>query len=120
QPGGGTNVSAPLAWLNARKASVDLVLLVSDNESWLDDRRHGATQTMLEWRAIKARCPQAKLVCIDIQPNSTTQAHEQADILNVGGFSDAVFTALAAFVNDNDANHWVERIEKIALNPIEG
>jgi len=34
--GGGTNCSAPLAWLNARKAQGDLVVFVSDNESWAD------------------------------------------------------------------------------------
>ena len=34
-----------------------------------------------------------KLICIDLQPNTTTQAPERSDILNVGGFSDAVFVA---------------------------
>ena len=44
--GGGTNVSSPLAWLNARKAAVDLVVIVSDNESWVDATRYGATATL--------------------------------------------------------------------------
>ena len=34
--GGGTNCSAPLAQLNAERAKVDLVVFVSDNESWVD------------------------------------------------------------------------------------
>jgi 60 kDa SS-A/Ro ribonucleoprotein len=42
--GGGTNCAAPLAQLNARKAIADLVVLVSDNESWVDSKRHGAMQ----------------------------------------------------------------------------
>ncbi len=114
--GGGTNCSAPLALLNKERAKVDLVVLVSDNESWVDARRGGATQTMLEWEKLKQRCPQAKLVCIDIQPGRTTQAVERADILNVGGFSDAVFTMLAQFAQGAaGADHWVGEIEKVPL-----
>lgn len=114
--GGGTNCSAPLALLNKERAKVDLVVLVSDNESWVDARRGGATQTMLEWEKLKQRCPQAKLVCIDIQPGRTTQAVERADILNVGGFSDAVFTMLAQFAQGvAGADHWVGEIEKVSL-----
>jgi 60 kDa SS-A/Ro ribonucleoprotein len=89
--GGGTSCSAPLAKLNAEKAHADLVVLVSDNESWVDSKRQGATQTMTEWNAFKRRNPAAKLVCIDIQPYATTQANERADILNIGGFTDEVF-----------------------------
>lgn len=114
--GGGTNCSAPLALLNQQRAKVDLVVLVSDNESWVDARRGGATQTLIEWEKLKQRCPQAKLVCIDIQPYATTQAMERADILNVGGFSDAVFTMLAQFARGAaGADHWVGEIEKVSL-----
>jgi 60 kDa SS-A/Ro ribonucleoprotein len=115
--GGGTSVSAPLALLNRHRAKVDLVVIVSDNESWVDARRHGGTETMREWAELKARCPLARLVCIDIQPNATTQAAERADVLNVGGFSDAVFGAVAAFAaGAMGADHWVGEIEKIALD----
>lgn len=114
--GGGTNCSAPLALLNQQRAEMDLVVLVSDNESWVDARRGGATQTLIEWEKLKQRCPKARLVCIDIQPGSTTQAVERADILNVGGFSDAVFTMLAQFAKGNaGADHWVGEIEKVSL-----
>lgn len=114
--GGGTNCSAPLAQLNAKKAKADLVVLVSDNESWVDNKRHGATQTMREWEAFKQRSPQAKLVCIDIQPYAHTQAAERADILNIGGFTDDVFKVLAMFAaGELGANHWVGLIEDQAL-----
>lgn len=97
---------------------VDLVILVSDNESWVDANRRGATQTMREWEVLKQRNPAARLVCIDIQPNSTTQAAERYDILNVGGFSDAVFTMVANFAEGKvDAEHWVGEIEKVSLTP---
>lgn len=109
--GGGTNVSAPLAKLNAERASVDLVIIVSDNESWVDARRSGATQTMREWDQLKRRNPQAKLVCIDIQPHGTTQAAGRLEILNVGGFSDAVFDTIARFAA-GDTRDWVSIIEQ--------
>jgi 60 kDa SS-A/Ro ribonucleoprotein len=113
--GGGTNCSAPLAELNERKAKADLVVLVSDNESWVDTKRHGATQTMREWELFKQRNPRAKLVCIDIQPYAHTQACERADILNIGGFTDEVFKVLAMFAADElGADHWVGVIDDVA------
>lgn len=115
--GGGTCCSAPLARLNSEKASVDLVVFVSDNESWVDHRRTGASQLMREWAALKQRNPAAKLVCIDIQPNATTQAAEAGDILNIGGFSDEVFTLLGVFARgEMAAGHWETVIRQVQLN----
>ncbi|MGH9768811.1 MAG: vWA domain-containing protein, partial [Blastocatellia bacterium] len=101
-PCGGTNCSAPLALLNRRKAQGDLVIYVSDNESWIDAPNYGcfgggATETMKQWAEFKRWNPQAKMVCIDIQPYGTVQAQEREDILNVGGFSDQVFDLIAEF-----------------------
>jgi 60 kDa SS-A/Ro ribonucleoprotein len=113
--GGGTNCSAPLAYLNKKKATGELVVFVSDNESWVDARR-GPTAVMVEWQAFKARNPRARLACIDFVPNATTQAAEDRDILNVGGFSDTVFELLAMFAKgEMHADHWVGEVEKIAL-----
>jgi len=109
--GGGTNVSAPLALLNAERASVDLVVIVSDNQSWLDANQGGATATMREWDQLKRRNPKAQLVCLDVQPYGTTQASGRADILNVGGFSDAVFDAMARFVS-GETRDWVEIVKQ--------
>jgi 60 kDa SS-A/Ro ribonucleoprotein len=113
--GGGTNCSAPLALLNRRRAQADVVIFVSDNESWVDARARG-TGVMAEWQAFQRRNPGAKLVCIDLTPNKTTQAHDHAAILNVGGFSDAVFEVLGAFVEGGlNARHWVDVIEDVEL-----
>lgn len=114
--GGGTNCSAPLAQLNQERAKADVVILVSDNESWIDARRAGATQTMAEWETFKTRNPKALLVCIDVQPYHTTQALERADIMNVGGFSDAVFTQIERFTNSGGRREkWLTQIENISL-----
>jgi 60 kDa SS-A/Ro ribonucleoprotein len=108
--GGGTNVSAPLALLNKERARVDTVVIVSDNESWVDPSRRGATATMAEWNRLKARNPGAKLICIDIQPYGSTQAKDREDIMNVGGFTDAVFDAMARFAKGETRN-WVEIVQ---------
>ena len=114
--GGGTSCSAPLAWLEARSKSPDLVILVSDNQSWEDARKSGPTQMMRTWEMLKGRNREAKLVCIDLQPNGTTQVAERRDILNIGGFSDEVFEVVARFARGElDRGHWVERIEAIEL-----
>jgi len=113
--GGGTNCSAPLKWLNDRGRSPDLVVFVSDNQSWVDARDGGQGTAMLkQWEAIKRRNPKAKLVCIDIAPYGTAQAQTREDVLNVGGFSDAVFDQIAAFADGRTGpDHWVGEIEKI-------
>jgi 60 kDa SS-A/Ro ribonucleoprotein len=114
--GGGTNCSAPLKWLNARRESADLVIFVSDNQSWVDAGKAGPTEMMRQWGAFKSRNAQAKLVCIDIQPHGTTQAQERTDVLNVGGFSDEVFEIVNAFAAGRlSAGHWVERIEEVLI-----
>jgi 60 kDa SS-A/Ro ribonucleoprotein len=115
--GGGTNCSAPLRRLVEEKATVDLVIFVSDNESWIDSAEGGrGTETMRMWQKLKRLNPAAKLVCIDIQPYATMQAVERDDILNIGGFSDAVFEMIDAFATGGlDARHWVGEIEKIDL-----
>jgi 60 kDa SS-A/Ro ribonucleoprotein len=119
--GGGTNCSAPLNLLNERKAKADLVIFVSDNQSWVDylnaDRRPaGGTPLLAAWSKFRQRNPQARLVCLDIQPDATTQAAERADILNIGGFSDQVFEVIAAFAAGQlEPEHWIARIGNIAV-----
>ena len=115
--GGGTNCSAPLVLLNRRKAKGDLVVFISDNESWMDaGNPHRGTETMRQWNIFKERNPNARLVCIDITPNRTTQAVERSDIMNIGGFSDHVFTVVADFAKGNFASgRWVNDIEQIRL-----
>jgi 60 kDa SS-A/Ro ribonucleoprotein len=114
--GGGTNCSAPLERLKNHGLCPDLVILVSDNQSWVDARANGPTELMRVWEEMKARNRGAKLVCIDLQANGTTQAVERSDVLNVGGFSDEVFEIVARFARGElGAGHWVECIEAVEL-----
>jgi 60 kDa SS-A/Ro ribonucleoprotein len=121
--GGGTNCAAPLVYLNKMNAKGDLCVFVSDNESWRQSApstmRYGgygaATGVMHEWEIFKKRNPNAKLVCIDVQPVATTQAPDRKDILNVGGFSDSVFDVIKSFSESQGDTHWTDLIEKVEI-----
>lgn len=121
--GGGTNCSAPLSLLNSQKAKVDAVIFVSDYESWADRQNYGyglwgttrGTGMMEEWKVLKGRNPNAKMVCIDLTPRTDAQVVPSRDILQVGGFSDQVFTVVADFLRSSDADAWVKGIESIDL-----
>jgi 60 kDa SS-A/Ro ribonucleoprotein len=53
---------------------------------------------------------------LDVQPGSTTQVTERADILNIGGFSDHVFEVMAAFAaGELEPDHWVAAIEAVEV-----
>ena len=86
--------------------------------SRLDPARRGATATMNEWTRLKGRNPAAKLICIDIQPYGTTQAPDskgdRKDIMNVGGFTDAVFDAMARFAS-GETRDWVEIVNQVEV-----
>ena len=117
-PAGGTNCSAPLEYLNRQKANGDMIIYVSDNESWMDSPHYGrcggqrSTKTMTEWSKFKSRNANAKMICIDIHPYTTTQAKDREDIVNVGGFSDKVFDLIAAVAEGGTGGHWVDVVEK--------
>jgi 60 kDa SS-A/Ro ribonucleoprotein len=121
-PSGGTACSAPLRHLNARNAKGDLVLYVSDNQSWVDFAGRGGTPatrgTVMaeEWERFRLRNPDAKLVLIDLQPYGSTQVAERADVLNVGGFSDTVFELVSLFAKGElGAEHFVGAIQSEKL-----
>jgi 60 kDa SS-A/Ro ribonucleoprotein len=128
--GGGTDCSLPI-----RAGHTDFsqrkfagVVLVSDQESWVYKGRahihgaHGSTGVMTEWqqfvknqhRLQGIEMPGPRLICIDLQPYQTTQAPERDDILNIGGFSDAVFDLIAAFLT-SDASRFVAEVEAVTL-----
>jgi 60 kDa SS-A/Ro ribonucleoprotein len=117
QWGGGTNCAAPLDWLLAKGRAPDLVIMVSDNQSWAHAAYgNNGTVMMQAWEKLKRRNPKAKLVCIDIAPYGTTQAKERDDVLNIGGFSDTVFDQIAAFASgEMGSDHWVGQIEAVEV-----
>jgi 60 kDa SS-A/Ro ribonucleoprotein len=56
------------------------------------------------------------MICIDIQPYGHTQAQEREDIVNVGGFSDQVFSLIAEVAAGRaEKDHWVRAISAMRL-----
>lgn len=128
--GGGTDCAQPLIKANRDYAQRKFagVVLVSDNESWVYQSRpyyygaNGSTGVVTEWKNFVQNQVRLqggdilgpKLICIDVQPNGTTQAPDRSDILNVGGFSDAVFGVVGAFLA-GDASRFVAEVEAVTL-----
>ncbi|MDO4628478.1 MAG: hypothetical protein Q4C70_04800 [Planctomycetia bacterium] len=112
--GGGTNCGAAMRYLAKQETTPDVVIFVSDNESWLGSNC-GDTEAFRYWKRILTKNPSAKLINIDIQPYGTTQTPDCASIANVGGFSDVIFDFIHNFVTTPTAQHWVETIESITL-----
>jgi len=77
-------------------------VLVNDQSSWVGAGLGGSTavvarrQTFVaNQRRLGGKAAAPKPVCIDIQPYLTSQASDHSNILNVGGFSDAVFSVVS-------------------------
>lgn len=72
-----------------------------------------------EWSLFKKRNPNAKMVCINIQSDPTTQIVDDNSVCNIGGFSDLVWTTIENFVNSKSKNanveSWVKEIESVIL-----
>lgn len=119
--GGGTNCALPMMLLNERKEKADFCFLISDNQSWMGTyglhlNHKAPTKLMSEWQKFRESNRDARMVVLDIQPNTTSQAYERDDILNISGWSDSCFNVVAAFANGElNANHWVGEIDQIQL-----
>lgn len=123
--GGGTNCGSAIQYLIDHKIfDLEVVILVSDMESWADFsndptrgylKKKGRTGLQYYWDQWKERAdrPDAKLILIDLQPHPTTQVVNRPDVLNVGGFNDSVFDAIASFLKGRGSeHHWVDTIKK--------
>ena len=116
--GGGTDCSAAMALLNRERRSYDVVIYVSDNESWADyveGRYWHGTGLETEWQRYKMTTnPRAKLVLIDLQPYRSVQAMPGGDTLLVGGYSDAVFDVIHGWLKAGESD-WVATVTKTEL-----
>lgn len=112
--GGGTDCASPIELLNREKRAVDTFVMLSDNESWIGRYYYGRTTGSVgEWNELKRRCPKARQVRINISPNGTDQLPpNQKDTLRVSGFSDAVFSAVANWLQQKD---WIETIRAVEI-----
>jgi 60 kDa SS-A/Ro ribonucleoprotein len=107
--GGGTDVASAMRLLNTLVGNrPKVVIFVSDNESWYNENGGGnyyrGAGLAHEWQAYKRKVPGAKLICIDIVANKTTQVEDGGDVLNIGGFSDKIWTLIERFVKEGNTD----------------
>ena len=128
----GTNCAAPVRELVNRKVSVDTIVMFSDDESWMNPEgrttgpstssayytgAYPATGLMDAFTDYKNKVNRnARLVCVDLEPNMTTQVINRKDILNIGGFSDSVFKLVSLFATgDFDGDLLVKKIQSMII-----
>ncbi len=106
--GGGTNCSAAMEHIAQHHEDAATVIFVSDNESWADysghcrwEMRRNGTRMADTWKRMQRKNRQAKMVLIDVTPTVDSQNYTQDNVLNVAGFSDAVFGTIEGFAKNN-------------------
>lgn len=111
--GGGTDVSLPFQYLLRQNQKVDNIILLSDYESWTS-RYYGGrgAPACAAWMEYSKKHRNAKLACVDLQPQDTTQVPDQKGrVVNIGGWNDPMFRALGDFfTRDTDIN-FVQMVE---------
>jgi len=113
-PGGGTDCSLPFQYLNQARQKVDNIIVLSDYESWAGSRYWGRTGAAAcsQWMNYSARNRNAKLACVDLQPQDTTQVPDQPGrVINIGGWNDPMFRVLDEFFNRDPNVNFVSLIE---------
>jgi 60 kDa SS-A/Ro ribonucleoprotein len=115
--GGGTNMGAAMEHIS-NHGGADFILVVSDNESWMDlNHWHDeGTASQVSWERIKAKSPRARMACINLQPYTTSQVQDDKALLRLGGFSDALFELVAVHAKEGvSGDYWVKQIASIDL-----
>jgi 60 kDa SS-A/Ro ribonucleoprotein len=120
----GTDISCAFRHIED-KMKPDSIILLSDNESWVESVDCGveATAALESFRRIqkKSGC-KTKLVCWNLQASGTTQAIGD-DILQVAGYSDDIWNVVGDFLNGvksvscevNGPANWLEAIENVQI-----
>jgi 60 kDa SS-A/Ro ribonucleoprotein len=111
--GGGTDVSLPFRYLLHHRQKVDNIILLSDYESWTSPYGGGkGAPTCAAWMEYSSRHKSAKLACVDLQPQDTTQVPDQRGrVINVGGWNDPMFRVLGDFFTRDTSINFVQMVE---------
>jgi 60 kDa SS-A/Ro ribonucleoprotein len=113
---GGTSTSSSLHLMNTLAMKYKNIIMISDNQSWMDSNDCRHTNSLYEWNKYTKRVKDAKMVCLNITPYSNTQIPDRDNVLNIGGFSDQFFTIIDEFFRyGKGRDRWVKLIEKIDL-----
>lgn len=120
-----TSCHAALRYLNQHTLSPDMVIFLSDNESWRTLTAPTGVAFMREWEQFRHRKPDARLLCYDFQPDvvsphhstSTIERAEKADILRLGGYSPDAFRIITQFSHGAfTPEHWQNTLQSLRID----
>ncbi len=117
-----TSCHAALRYVNEHALSPDMVILLSDNESWRTLNAPTNIAFMREWEQFRHRKPDARLLCYDLQPDTFPVQHstpqtERADILRLGGYSPDIFQTIAQFSHGAfTPEHWQNALQSLRID----
>lgn len=117
--GHGTNATSAMEVLNKSRKKFDLVIYASDCQSWIDAGRgwgSGGTSLHQAWEKMKGKNKKAKIAEINLQPYGNSQlSNSDPSVMNIGGFSDAVFDVLNEFAHRDGNAKFLDVVEKVEL-----
>jgi len=115
-------VSCGIRWATAQGAKWKNILIISDNESWFDGGNRqsyyyarGGTTTAGEWAEYKKRRKDAKIVCWDFQPVTSTQLKNDRSVLNIGGFTESAYDLIGMWFSSNTEDQWRQVVNAIPV-----
>lgn len=115
--GHGTSISEAMKVVS-NTGPYDFVVFVGDSQSWADSRPYGyGTSVATLWDSFKRKGNRkTKLAEIVLGPYATTQLpNSDKDIMNIGGFSDAVFDVLDNFARRDTNQRFLDVVESVDL-----
>jgi 60 kDa SS-A/Ro ribonucleoprotein len=138
--GHGTNMSSAFGILHSHVRNgmaPAYVIVFSDMQTWADSSSHRSSWTLPQerWREIQhlvtqAGHPKPLLICWNLAGDDATTQAVGDDVLNIAGFSDALWDAAGAFLlgeeateeaavtvtSDPDPEVWLREIEALPLD----
>jgi 60 kDa SS-A/Ro ribonucleoprotein len=116
---GRSDCAAPLRLLNEKQEKRDLVVLISDNQSWADVAGNGGGALLEEWNRFRTRNPQARLICLDLQPEGSAPWPQRRDVLCLSARSERVFPVITEFaaglITTEDQVREIRRFDQLPL-----
>jgi 60 kDa SS-A/Ro ribonucleoprotein len=111
--GCGTNLAGAINLIKEKGAVYDNVLVVSDNQSWLNEYGgYGHNGSAPAWNSYRKRNKNARIACVDLQPYANSVIPYHKSVLHIGGFSDAIWKPIEPFFNEGGSDiDWVREVK---------
>jgi 60 kDa SS-A/Ro ribonucleoprotein len=122
--GGGTHLSKAFEALARSNERFDLIVVLSDNESWRDYEgtswglpARGFSPTQGQYAVLKQRNPGGKLVCVDLQPYATAQVSpKDKSVMFIRGWNDQCWPVVNSFLEGEASGEaTVRAVEAVQL-----